>query len=114
MPVHTSFSYQRQYAVVQKANGSNCVLRKYTVTAVCRAVIAVCALIKTMICFSSDRSRSANVVLMLGQCNRRQDNIKNVHCGVPGVFASGDDALSPVDVITGCDDVLVALPYIAG
>ena len=33
---------------------------------------------------------------------------------MPGVFASGDDALSPVDVITGCDDVLVALPYIAG
>ena len=28
-----------------------------------------------------------------------------------GVFASGDDALSPVDVITGCDDVLVALVY---
>ena len=44
--------------------------------------------------------------------------ILNIHCGVPGVFASGDDALSPVDVITGCehpgcDDVLVALPYIA-
>ena len=35
-----------------------------------------------------------------------------MHCGVPGVFASGDDALSPVDVITGCDDVLVVLPYI--
>ena len=52
---------------------------------------------------------------MLGQCDRRQDNIKyGLHCGVPGVFASGDDALSPVDVITGCDDVLVALPFIAG
>ena len=49
---------------------------KYTVTAVCQIVIAVCALIKTMICFSSERSRSANVGLMLGQCNRRQDNIK--------------------------------------
>ena len=36
--------------------------------------------------------------------------ILNIHCGVPGVFASGDDTLSPVDVITGCDDVLVALP----
>ena len=59
-----------------KANGSNCVLRKYTVTVVCRIVIAVCALIKTMICFSSERSRSANVGLLLGQCNRRQDNIK--------------------------------------
>ena len=66
-----------------------------------------------MICFSSERSRSPNAGLMLGQCNRRQDNIK-LHCGVPGFFASGDDALSPVDVITGCDDVLVALPYIAG
>ena len=31
---------------------------------------------------------------------------------MPGVFAD-DDALSPVDVITGCDDVLLALPYIA-
>ena len=30
---------------------------------------------------------------------------------MPGVFGSGDDALSPVDVITGCDDVLVALQY---
>ena len=59
-----------------KANGSSCVLRKYNVTAVCRIVIAVCALIKTMICFFSERSRSANVGLMLGQCNRRQDNIK--------------------------------------
>ena len=37
--------------------------------------------------------------------------ILNIHCGVPGVFASGDDSLSPVDVITGCVDVLVALPY---
>ena len=71
----------------------------YTVTAVCRIVIAACALI----CFSSERSRSANVGLMLVQCSR--------HCGVPGVFANGDDALSPVDVITGCDDVLAALPY---
>ena len=44
---------------------------------------------------------------MLGQCNRRQDNIKYTLWS-----ASGDDALSPVDVITGCDDVLVALPYI--
>ena len=38
--------------------------------------------------------------------------ILNIHCGVPGVFASGDDALSPVVVITGCDDVLVALPIL--
>ena len=42
----------------------------------------------------------------------------DMHCGVSGVFASGDwpgdDALSPVDVITGCVDVLVALSYIAG
>ena len=66
-------SYQRQYAVVQKQPA---VLRKYTVTAVCRIVIAVCALIKTMICFSSERSHSANVGLLLGQCNKRQDNIK--------------------------------------
>ena len=29
-----------------------------------------------MICFFSERSRSPNVGLMLGQCNRRQDNIK--------------------------------------
>ena len=41
-------------------------------------VMAVCALIKTiyMNCFSSERSRSANVGLMLDQCNRRQDNTK--------------------------------------
>ena len=37
---------------------------------------------------------------------------------MPGVFASGDgpgdDALSHVDVITGCVDVLLALQCIAG
>ena len=50
---------------------------------------------------------------MLGQCNRRQDNIKYTLWSA-WRFCSGDKALSPVDVITGCDDVLVALPYIAG
>ena len=50
---------------------------------------------------------------MLGQCNRRQGNIKYTLWSA-WRFASGDDTLSPVDVITGCDDVLVVLPYIAG
>ena len=61
-----------------------------------------------MICFSSERIRSANVGLMLGNVIVVR-TILNIHCGVPGVFASADHALSPVDVITGCDDVLVAL-----
>ena len=76
MEQNTQFPARGGGGVLHKANGSNCVLRKYTVTAVCRIVIAVCALIKTMICFSSERSRLANVGLMLGQCSRRQDNIK--------------------------------------
>ena len=66
-----------------------------------------------MICFSSERSRSAILVYCWANVIDVR-TILNIHCGVPGVIASGDDALSPVDVITGCDDVLVALPYIAG
>ena len=51
-----------------------------------------------MNCFFNKRSRSANAGLLLGQCNRRQDNI-NIHCGVPGVFVSGSDQVTKLSVL---------------
>ena len=67
--------------------------------------MAACALIKTIYELLLQRKDflSANVGLMLGQCNRNQNNIKYTLSSYWRFVSGerpGDDALSPVDVIT--------------